>query len=441
MVVFGHEQPSVEQIVCDRLGKTNGRVRSAADLHALVHALSKATAHRLVPFSSAVLAEAGNVMLGLMSGATRPFMIELLLPWCKQVALLEPRGSPTQISRARQTELKRDGFCLAYPQDCLPPVFEYTLDESITGLPEMVATFWRTLSLAAPPLRPGMPPLNVAPIAAWLTTQSLQQKTSRNRDTCRTLALFVKGLAVQSSEEVEAQKAAGRRSKGLAAAMKQAKLAEIRARSLSADQTMMTDAQRKRAKAVQIMQQASRQRREKSTRQTVQDEQQEEQRARRREAREREQREAELERESLEKQRQAEEEARQRKEAREQAKARQAEHVDADADPWGASTDLEFRGGLEMKLADGRRVGPARLSRMSKGPKELGIPELDLELAAEKQRIREKQRTEAQAAAAAAALKSKQLQQKHEQADSSFGGQGGSSFGQASFVSSAGGSQ
>jgi len=364
-------------------------------------------AKRLVPMSGAVIAEAGNVMLGLMTGAMRPFVVELLLPWVRQLALLEPEGSLTQLSRARQTELTRSGFCVAYPSQCLPPLFEYTLVESATGLPEIVASFWRTLALAAPPIRAGMPPLNVAPIAAWLTTQALQQKTSRDRDTCRTLALFVKGLSVQSEEEIEAQKAvAGRKAKGVMAAMKQAKLAEIRARSLSTDQTMMTDAQRRRAKAVSVMQQASRQRREKSTRADLVAAEQAERRRRQKESLEQQQRALEAEQQKQEQeqqqqQQQQQEEAWKRKEATHTQRDR--DDVEADADLWASSTDVEFRdGGLEMKLADGRRVGPARLKRMSRPAHELGIPELDLEVAREKQRGRERQRAQAAAAAAAA---------------------------------------
>ena len=126
----------------------------------------------------------------------------------------------------------------------------------------------------------------MAPIAAWVTSQSLKQTRDRDRQTCRSLALFIKGLAIQSQEEIEAHKAAhGGKAKGLAAAMKQAKLAEIRARSLSHEKTMMTDAQRKRAQAVQAVQQASRHRREKSTRTAVQAEEIEQQRRQREEAR------------------------------------------------------------------------------------------------------------------------------------------------------------
>ena len=376
---------SVEHIICARLGKTNGRVRSAADVHALVHALSSKASCALVSFSAAMLVEAGNVMLALMAGETRPFIVELLLPWARQIALLEPRGSLEQLSRARQTELKAGGFCLAHPADCLVPLLDYTLIESVTGLPEKVATFWRTLALAAPPLQDGMSPHNIAPIATWLTLTATRQTTDRHQQTCRTLALFVKGLALQTREEIEAQKAfAGiKKGKGLTAMMMQAKLAETCARSLSPDKTMATDQQRKRAQQVVIMQQAAQQRREKSTRNTILAHDVEKQR--------RLQHETQLDHERACGIEQQVQEQWNPKEAMQFAKSSIGE------DAMDVLAGVELRGGLEMKLADGRHVGPALLMRMAREPQGLGVPKLDLERAREKQRGRERQRAAAAA--------------------------------------------
>ena len=52
-----------------------------------------------------------------------------------------------------------------------------------------------------------------------------------------------------------------------------------------------------------------------------------------------------------------------------------------------------------MKLADGRPTGPERLKRLAKPPQKLGIPELDLDLVVQRQRVRERKRAVELAAA------------------------------------------
>ena len=389
----------VVDVVMARLGHTSGHMRSAADVHQLVLALSKKLAHSLFPSSGAVLCEMGNVMLGLMTQETRIFVFEMLLPWAQQMALLEPRGSPSQLSRIRQQELTAAGFCLAYPDDILRPLMELTVTESSTGLPPIVATFWKSLALSAPPLHDGLQPMNVPVVSAWLANQAHNLTTSREQFTCRSLSLFIRVLGVQSKEMRELNKTLSKKFKGAAAKAQQKRLEELRERALSHESTMLTDAQRRRIKAAELMQQMSRLRREKATRETLQAE---EEAKRRREELEATQQGAEEERRRLEEERkriQAEEDAERRREEAKRAACHQATQASQASQASQAASAAFGEGGLEMKLADGRPTGPERLKRLAKPPQKLGIPELDLDLVVQRQRVRERKRAVELAAA------------------------------------------
>merc|ERR1711871_1895745 len=143
----------------------------------------------------------GNVMLGMMDESTRPFAVEILLPWAKQVALLEPNGSPTQISRGRQAELRGKGYCVIFPSQCLQRIFEYTLQSSIEGVPLIVSKFWESLALAVEPARVGAVPQNISSASAWVTSQATRQRNDRYAQTSRSLALYIKGLVIMTSAE------------------------------------------------------------------------------------------------------------------------------------------------------------------------------------------------------------------------------------------------
>ena len=388
VLIDEREQATVEQLVCERLGKTNGRVRSATDLHDLVLRLSTMAAQRMTVFSGAVLIEGGNVMLGLMDAGTRPFAIEVLLPWARQIALLEPRGSVTQLSRSRQAELREQGYCVAYPADCLQQVFEYTLVASASGLPESVCTFWRSLALAVKPTEPGRPPLNIAPTAAWVASQANRQQHERDQQTCRSLALFVKGLAILSAEEDALMRASRASTKGVKAAASRAKLAELRAASPDRHATTMA----KRAKAVQMLQQASRQRREKTTRQASDTDAIAQQARLGREETQENEWSVLQHAEHMQQQDQERRKAQVRKEKDDEEKRRN-EELEAvkrceGLDSSAAATQMHFKG-LGMKLADGRQVAPARLRRLSAATAlAAGVPQLNLSKALEKQRGR-----------------------------------------------------
>jgi hypothetical protein len=389
----------VVDVVMARLGHTSGHMRSAADVHQLVLALSKKLARSLFPSSGAVLCEMGNVMLGLMTQETRIFVFEMLLPWAQRMALLEPRGSPSQLSRTRQQELTAAGFCLAYPDDCLRPLLEITVTESITGLPPIVATFWKSLALSAPPLHDGLQPMNVPVVSAWLVNQALNLTTTREQFTCRSLGLFIKVLGVQSNEMRELKKALSKKFKGAAAKAQQKRLEELRERALSHESTMLTDVQRRRIKAAELMQQMSSLRREKATRATLQAE---EEAKRRREELEATQQRAEEERRRLDEERkqiQAEEDAQKRREEAKRAACLQVTQASQASQASQAAPHAFGEGGLEMKLADGRPTGPERLKRLAKPPQILGIPELDLDLVVQRQRVRDRKRAVELAAA------------------------------------------
>ena len=269
-------QPTVQQLVAERLGQTNGRVKKREDLTALVHGLSAMLAHKMVGYSAPVVGEAGNVMMALMERHGRAFTIEMLMPWARNIALVEPPERSTTLSRATEDDLAARGFCLSTASDCLSRVFEYTLEESADGLPDVVSRFWRTLALAAPPFKPGKPAHNVPPLSAWISAQAHHVKTERGKQTCLALALFIKGLAVKRREEVEHEAAKQKHDAAVAMHRRKSLAAQRMGNAAPPPPAPMTNARtgsplrgEKQAKAIVQLQQAARQRREKSTRTLV----------------------------------------------------------------------------------------------------------------------------------------------------------------------------
>uniref|UniRef100_A0A7S2GMS4 Uncharacterized protein n=1 Tax=Haptolina brevifila TaxID=156173 RepID=A0A7S2GMS4_9EUKA len=254
-----------------------------------------------------------------------------------------------------------------------------------------------------------MPPLNIAPAAAWVTRKAMEQSKDRDKQTCMSLALFIKGLAIRSTEEEEALKEAHvyARKKGPNAAMKRA-AAERRAeeererRYLEATGSGALSIEvSKRAKAVALMQQASRQRREKSSR---------------RDAQLAEQARIEQEERVLSQHMQQIEDIEQKLEAQqsrvlmlagealamEEASSAQEEETEQ-ADQAAAGTSFEPRRGLGMKLRDGRKTTPARVRRMALSSDELGVPNLNLEKALARARAKDKLRGNKQPSATSTA--------------------------------------
>ena len=261
-------QPSVQDTVSARLGESNGRVRRAEELHASVHALGERLATKMPLYSGAFLAELGNVMLALMEPAARVFAIELLLPWTRNLALVDPKES-SQLERDLAADLEGVGYCVVEPSKCLPRVFAYTLEMSAEGLPEVLARFWRQLALAAPPYKEGAPPHNVPVLASWIGRQAVGARDERDKQTCRSLELYVKGLGVRTRDDLEEERAKIRH----AAAIERHQRASVAAAKIGdpappppppLQPGIPHDA--KRAKVIAQMQQISKQCREKSTR-------------------------------------------------------------------------------------------------------------------------------------------------------------------------------
>ena len=158
-------------------------------------------------YSGAVLSEAGNVMLALMDEKSRAFSLELLLPWARRICFLESDVSKQAAhTRHHCEDLQRAGFCLCYPGDVLPRLFDYTLEQSRYGVPDIISTFWFTLALAAPPYmnKEDAPPNNVPPLSAWVAKQAqLERRSERDKQTCLSLSMYIKGLAVKKRDEKE----------------------------------------------------------------------------------------------------------------------------------------------------------------------------------------------------------------------------------------------
>lgn len=197
-------QPTAQQVVASRLGASNGRVRRAEEVLPMIKALSAMLAKRMPEYSSAVLSEMGNVMMALMDQRARAFAVELLLPWGEKLALKDAPEKATKLGVAREDELAAEGYCLARPGDCLSRVFEYTLEVTKDGLPAIVSEFWRTLALAAPPppYRTGSPAHNVPLLSSWIGMHAHNAKLGdREKQTCLSLSLFLKGLSVKTRSE------------------------------------------------------------------------------------------------------------------------------------------------------------------------------------------------------------------------------------------------
>ncbi len=198
-----NRRPTVLEVVSERLGAVKGRAKTPAALYELVLQTSAMMADRLPTFAAAVVSEASNIMLALMDEPSRLFAIELLLPWARKLSVkVEEARSFEQLSTRKLAEL---GYCLAIPDECLRRVFDYTLQTSSSGLPAMVSKFWRDLSLAMPAGEFQPVPPNISPLARWVTAQAKRYSSERDQQTCRSLALFVKGMAMRSGAEQEAE--------------------------------------------------------------------------------------------------------------------------------------------------------------------------------------------------------------------------------------------
>tara|TARA_B110001452_G_scaffold241091_1_gene223059 strand:+ start:3985 stop:5445 length:1461 start_codon:yes stop_codon:yes gene_type:complete len=185
-----------QELVGLRLGLNNGRRRNPTELISLVFKLSEMLSVRLRRLSTAFLTEAGSVMYTLMDPAAKQITIELLLPWVKNIALLEA-------GRVRRvpTHLKSAGFCFALPEECLKELFTYSLEVSGEGLPPLVAKFWRHLANAAPPKKDGQPPHNVPVLVNWIAGEARRRESEREKRVCNSLLWFVKELALAGGDE------------------------------------------------------------------------------------------------------------------------------------------------------------------------------------------------------------------------------------------------
>lgn len=185
-----------QELVGLRLGLNNGRQRNPTELISLVFKLSEMLSVRLRRLSTAFLTEAGSVMLTLMEPAAKQITIELLLPWVKNIGLLEA-------TRARRvpTHLKSAGFCFALPDECLKELFTYSLEVSGEGLPPLVAKFWRHLANAAPPKKEGQPPHNVPVLVNWIASETRRRESEREKRVCNSLLWFVKELALTGGDD------------------------------------------------------------------------------------------------------------------------------------------------------------------------------------------------------------------------------------------------
>ena len=278
--------PSVQQLVLERLGKTSGRILKKEEVHAICKELSRMLASSMShDYAGAVLAEAGNVMMALMDLASRRFCMELLLPWSARIAFMDTATKDKSI-QAVHDDLVKQGFCLCKAADVLPRLFEYTLQESLEGVPEIVANLWRTLALAVAAPKAGGPPHNVPILSAWVTAQTHASDlhrvhSERDKQTCRTLSLFLRGLSVKRRDEqeiidarekyAEAVSVHRRRSVNLAKMNLEAPPPPTRPKWVDAtDGAPPIGA--KMTKAMELMAVSSKQRREKSTRQGIMEE-------------------------------------------------------------------------------------------------------------------------------------------------------------------------
>lgn len=185
-----------QELVGLRLGLNNGRRRNPTELISLVFKLSEMLSVRLRRLSTAFLTEAGSVMLTLMEPAAKQITVELLLPWVKNIGLLEA----TAVRRV-PTHLRSAGFCFALPDESLKEIFTYTLEVSGEGLPPLVAKFWRHLANAAPPKKEGQPPHNVPVLVNWIAGEARRRESEREKRICNALLWFVKELALSGGEE------------------------------------------------------------------------------------------------------------------------------------------------------------------------------------------------------------------------------------------------
>ena len=201
--------PTVHQMVLERMGRTSDKLKNTDEIYDLVKVMSAmlAAGPMGASYSGAVLSEAGNVMLALMDEKSRAFSLELLLPWARRICFLEPDVSKQAAhTRHHCEDLQRAGFCLCYPGDVLPRLFDYTLEQSQYGVPDIISTFWFTLALAAPPYmnKEDAPPNNVPPLSAWVAKQAqLERRSERDKQTCLSLSMYIKGLAVKKRDEKE----------------------------------------------------------------------------------------------------------------------------------------------------------------------------------------------------------------------------------------------
>ena len=118
-----------------------------------------------------------------MDPESKQITVELLLPWVKNIALLDSgkgvRRTPTYLTNA--------GFCCAMPDECLKELFTYCLEVSGDGLPPLVSKFWRHLAHAVPPKKAGATPNNVAVLVHWIASETQKRENEREKRICSSL--------------------------------------------------------------------------------------------------------------------------------------------------------------------------------------------------------------------------------------------------------------